>query len=97
MTNYYYKQSNLCITTTSPQIKFGRSDKKSLSKDSPSHDHKRVAKISFLKKSQHTFRTKLTTIEQTQLSMASGPNWYQIGKETCFIPKVSKFYVEKGY
>ena len=29
--------------------------------------------------------------------MGSGPNWYQIGKRTCYIPKVSKFYVEKGY
>ena len=27
--------------------------------------------------------------------MASGPNWYQIGKKTCYIPKVSKFSVER--
>ena len=24
-------------------------------------------------------------------------NLYQIGNKTCYIPKVSKFYVEKGY
>ena len=29
--------------------------------------------------------------------MGSVPNWYQIGNETCYIAKVSKFYVEKGY
>ena len=29
--------------------------------------------------------------------MRSEPNWYQIGNRTCYIPKVSKFYVEKGY
>ena len=30
-------------------------------------------------------------------SMGLGPNWYQIGNKTCFIPKVSKCYVGKGY
>ena len=29
--------------------------------------------------------------------MGSGPNWYQIENRTFYIPKVSKFYVEKGY
>ena len=29
--------------------------------------------------------------------MGSGPICYQIGNKTCFIPKVSKFYVEKRY
>ena len=29
--------------------------------------------------------------------MRSEPNWYQIGNRTCYILKVSKFYVEKGY
>ena len=24
-------------------------------------------------------------------------NWYQIGNKTCYIPKFSKFYLEKGY
>ena len=24
-------------------------------------------------------------------------NWYQIGNKICYIPKVSKFYVEKRY
>ena len=28
--------------------------------------------------------------------MTSGPNWYQIGSKTCYIPKVGKFYVEIG-
>ena len=23
--------------------------------------------------------------------------WYRIGNNTCYIPKVSKFYIEKGY
>ena len=27
--------------------------------------------------------------------MTSGPNWYQIGKKSCYIPLVSKFSVEK--
>ena len=27
--------------------------------------------------------------------MGLGPNWYQIGNKTCYIPKVRKFYVEK--
>ena len=26
--------------------------------------------------------------------MISGPNWYQIGNKTCYIPKAGKFYVE---
>ena len=26
-----------------------------------------------------------------------GPNGYQIGNKTCYIPKVSKLYVENGY
>ena len=30
-------------------------------------------------------------------SMRLGPNWYQIGNKTRFIPKASKFYVAKGY
>ena len=25
------------------------------------------------------------------------PNWYQIWKKICYIPNVSKFYVEKEY
>ena len=29
--------------------------------------------------------------------MGLGPNWYQIGNKTCYIPKVNKFYVEKRY
>ena len=29
--------------------------------------------------------------------METGPNWYQIGNETCYIPKVKTFYVEEGY
>ena len=29
--------------------------------------------------------------------MGLGPNWYQIGNKIYFIPKVSKFYVGKGY
>ena len=28
--------------------------------------------------------------------MASGSNWYQIESKTCYILKVSKFYIEKG-
>ena len=28
--------------------------------------------------------------------MTSGPNWYQIGNKTCYIPKVGKFYEEIG-
>ena len=31
------------------------------------------------------------------LSMGSEPNWYRIGNKTCYILKVSKFYVKKGY
>ena len=27
--------------------------------------------------------------------MGLGPNWYQIGNRTCYIPKVRKIYVEK--
>ena len=27
--------------------------------------------------------------------MGSGANWYQIGKKTCYIPKVSKFFCRK--
>ena len=27
----------------------------------------------------------------------SGPNLYQIGNRTWYIPKVNKFYLEKGY
>ena len=30
-------------------------------------------------------------------SMGPGPNWYQIENKTCFIPKVSNFYVGKRY
>ena len=26
-----------------------------------------------------------------------GSNWYEIGNKTCYIPKVSKVYVENGY
>ena len=29
--------------------------------------------------------------------MGSGPNWYQTGNKTCYVPKVGKFRVEKGY
>ena len=29
--------------------------------------------------------------------MGSGPNWYQIGNKTWYIPKVSKFSVEKRH
>ena len=29
--------------------------------------------------------------------MGSGPNWYEIGSKSCYIAKVSKFYVEKEY
>ena len=32
-----------------------------------------------------------------QVYMRSRPNWYQIGRKTCYIPKVSKFSEEKGY
>ena len=28
--------------------------------------------------------------------MGLGPYWYKIGNKTCYIPKVSKFYVGKG-
>ena len=31
-----------------------------------------------------------------EYSIGSGPNWYQIGNKACYIPKVSKFYVEKN-
>ena len=31
------------------------------------------------------------------LSMWSGLNWYRIGDKTYYIPKVSKFSVERGY
>ena len=31
------------------------------------------------------------------LIMGLGPSWCRIGSKTCFIPKVSKFYVGKGY
>ena len=27
--------------------------------------------------------------------MGLGPNWYQIGNKSCYMPKVSKFYIEK--
>ena len=30
-------------------------------------------------------------------SMGLGPNIYKIGNKSCFIPKVGKFYVGKGY
>ena len=29
--------------------------------------------------------------------MGLGQNWYQIGIKICYIPKVSKFYLEKRY
>ena len=29
--------------------------------------------------------------------MESGLNCYQIGSKTCYVSKVSKFYVEEGY
>ena len=29
--------------------------------------------------------------------MGLGSNWYQIENKTCYIQKISKFYVEKGY
>ena len=29
--------------------------------------------------------------------MALGPNWYQIGNKTCYMSRVSEFYLEKGY
>ena len=29
-------------------------------------------------------------------SLRLGPNWYQIGSKTSYIPRASKFYVEKG-
>ena len=32
----------------------------------------------------------------TVWSKGCGPNWYQIEKKACYIPKVCKFYVKKG-
>ena len=29
--------------------------------------------------------------------MGLGPNWYQIRSKACYIPKVSRFFVEKVY
>ena len=29
--------------------------------------------------------------------MELGPDWYQIGYKTCYIPKVGRVSVEKGY
>ena len=29
--------------------------------------------------------------------MGSGVNWYQIGNKACYLLKVCKFYIEKGY
>ena len=34
---------------------------------------------------------------QSYKSKWLGPNGYRIGTETCYIPKVRKFYEEKGY
>ena len=44
---------------------------------------------------------KSTTCKISQVSiyypMRSRPNRYQIGRKTCYIPKVNKFSEEKGY
>ena len=29
--------------------------------------------------------------------MGLGPDWYQVGNKTCYVPEVSDFYVKKGY
>ena len=29
--------------------------------------------------------------------MTLGPNWYQTGSKTCYIPQITKFYVETQY
>ena len=35
--------------------------------------------------------------ERSGYSMGSVPNWYQTGNKTCYIPNVSKFYIDKRY
>ena len=32
-----------------------------------------------------------------KFSFKLGSSWYQMRNKTCYIPKISKFYVEKGY
>lgn len=34
---------------------------------------------------------------ESSKSVGSGPNWFQIGNKMCYIPKISKFYIEKEY
>ena len=35
--------------------------------------------------------------QQRFIRLGLRPNWYQIFIKTCYIPKLSKFYLEKGY
>ena len=37
------------------------------------------------------------SLKSALTSMEFGSNWYQIRNKTCYIPKVSKCYVKKGY
>ena len=34
---------------------------------------------------------------ESSMSVGSGPNWFQIGNKMCYIPKISKFYIENEY
>ena len=59
--------------------------------------------------SYHTVIIKLRCHKNNNIIKTSSPdtdyspwgerqvNWYQTGNKICYIPKVSKFYVEKGY
>ena len=44
-----------------------------------------------IKGMEDIFLKNKTKLDETFWCMESGPNWYQIGNKTCYIPKVSKF------
>ena len=34
---------------------------------------------------------------ESSMSVGLGLNWFQIGNKMCYIPKISKFYIENEY